>query len=66
LLLTELIFLGFVFDGFLQWYYEEELLSTRLERKESLQKAITVEGVLDCLQIAIESIFSNQIVKGVS
>lgn len=41
---TGLVFLGFVLDGFAQRYYEEELLSTRLERKESRQKASVADG----------------------
>lgn len=41
---TGLILMGFVLDAFGQRYYEEELLSTRLERKEMRQKASVADG----------------------
>ena len=41
-----LIFLGFVLESFSQRYYEEELLSTRMERKELRQKASVAEGAM--------------------
>ena len=43
-LLTGLILMVFVVDCFGQRYYEEELLSTRLERKEMRQKASVADG----------------------
>ena len=41
---TGLIIMLFVLDGYGQRYYEKELLSTRLERKEMRQKASVADG----------------------
>ncbi|WP_194974790.1 hypothetical protein [Aquiflexum lacus] len=41
---TGLIIMLFVLDGYAQRYYEKELLSTRLERKEMRQKASVADG----------------------
>jgi hypothetical protein len=42
--LTGMFLMVFVVDGFGQRYYEKELLSTRLERKEMRQKASVADG----------------------
>jgi hypothetical protein len=44
IVIAGMILMGFVLDGYGQRYYEKELLSTRLERKEMRQKASVADG----------------------
>lgn len=64
---TGLILMGFVLYAFGQRYYEKELLSTRLERKEMRQKASVADGGYVLFQGGLrrhENAVSNDIFTG--